>query len=693
MLRQLKDLPLQPINNFFRKDIAGLRAIAVLAVILFHLNPSWIPGGFAGVDIFFVLSGFLITGILWREHQKQQSISLLNFYARRAKRLIPAALFLIIFVLIAASLIYPYWLWDGIFGQAAAGFLYMANVWFALQGGDYFTESLELPQPLLHLWTLGVEEQFYFVLPVLMIVLLFFGKKFGKRALILGLGLTTIASFTLSVILTPDSPTYSFYLLHTRFWEFAVGGLLAVALIDKKTLIPRGLVGFTGQISSGVGLLGILLSFVLLDSTMQYPGYAAALPVISTLLVLATSPTSFINRAIGLKPMVGIGNISYSWYLWHYPPIVFIATFPALSDIQSVSIAFAMGLVGALLSYFLVEKPFRFGKLNSSNSLKVVTVSLVTCIALATLTFVGGVGIARAKLTAAGDSAVGVQESVADMGTSQAPKEPSQTESSANTSIEPVEDASKPEEDSLPRVETLEGQTVLLVGDSHSLHWETAFRQAVEKELGGTLVMHSLLSCPAIDVYVTKLDGSAMRAGCEEHRETFWEAAESADIIILSQAEHYVSRLRDPNGKKIDAEEKSLLWEQAYADWLMLAKQQNGILGVIADNPKMPNNPADCVKYSGNPEECNVNEELVQDIMGEIPSVSQTTRETHLASPETQVFDVYGKICVDQICKAIDNGVGVFSDNQHLSEKWTLAQVSDVVDWLLALANLKADIN
>jgi len=693
MLRQLKDLSLQPINDFFRKDIAGLRAIAVLAVIIFHLNPSWIPGGFVGVDIFFVLSGFLITGILWREHQKYQSINLINFYARRAKRLIPAALFLILTVLVAIVFIYPYWLWDGIFGQASAGLLYMANIWFAFQGGDYFTDSLELPQPFLHLWTLGVEEQFYFVLPVLMIGLLLVGKKSNRRALILGLGFATIASFSLSVLLTPDMPTYSFYLLHTRFWEFAAGGLLAVALTDSRTFTTRGLSGVAGEASSALGLSGILLAFVFLDSTIQYPGYAAALPVVSTLLILAASPTSGINKAIGIKPMVGIGNISYSWYLWHYPPIILLAAFPWLTNIQSVFIAFIVGLFGALVSYFLVEKPFRFGKWNSANPLKVVTMSLVTCITLATVTYTGGLAVARAKILAAGDSAVGVQESITEMDAPPELRVDLSEEASENTTLENSNDLVLPEEVSSPLIETLEGETVLLVGDSHSLHWEVAFREVVENQLGGTLIMHSLLSCPAIDVYVTKLDGSAMRAGCEEHRENFWIAAESADFVILSQAEHYINRLRDSAGKNIETEEKHALWEQAYADWIMLAMQERATIGVIADNPKMPNNPADCVKYSGTPEECDVSETLIQEIMGELPVISKDVRQEYLSSPEKQVFNVYEKICRNQICKASDNGVSIFSDNQHLSEKWTLTQTGEIADWLLALANLKADIN
>lgn len=693
MLRQLRDVSLQPINDFFRKDIAGLRAIAVLAVILFHLNPSWVPGGFAGVDIFFVLSGFLITGILWREYNKYGRISLLNFYARRAKRLIPAAIFLIIAVLIASAFIYPYWLWDGILGQASAGFLYMANIWFALQGGDYFTESLELPQPLLHLWTLGLEEQFYFVLPVLMISLLLLGKNYSRRALILGLGLFTVASFTLSVLLTPEFPTNSFYLLHTRFWEFAVGGLLAIVLTDSSTHIARGLKGIAGQVSSSIGLLGIVLSLVLLDPTVQYPGYAAALPVVSTLLILASSPENFINRMVGIQPMVGVGNISYSWYLWHYPPIVLLATFPGLTNFQSIVLAFTIGLIGAVFSYFMVEKPFRFGKRNIGSPLKVVTLSLVACIALASLTFTGGIGVARAKLAAAGDSAIGIQENIGKIQPVPERATPTPDEEVPSVKSDNVDDVALPESESVPLIETLQGQTVLLVGDSHSLHWEAAFREAVENQLGGTLVMHSLLSCPAIDVYVTKLDGSAMRAGCEEHRETFWDIADEADIIVLSQAEHYVNRLRDPDGKKIEDEAKYTLWKNAYAEWIELINQQSSVLGVVADNPKMPNNPADCVKYSGTPTDCDVNEELVREIMGELPAISHSVREAYLLSPETQVFDVYGKICENKICKASDKGVSVFSDNQHLAEKWTLNQTPEIVEWLLALTNLKADIN
>lgn len=679
---------LRPITNAFRPDIAGLRAVAVIAVVVYHLNPQWLPGGFAGVDIFFVLSGFLITGILWREYLTRGKIRLMEFYARRARRLIPAALFLILAVLVASALVLPFWLMDDVFWQGSSASVYAANIWFALQGADYFTESLELPQPFLHMWTLGVEEQFYFVLPILLVVALAIFARGDRSPKVVAIAVTSVVTFVslgLSVALTPIFAGTSFYLLHTRLWEFGVGAVAAIVMTNSVSA-QQSTVFKGGTVLALAGLAGITASFIMLDDTVAYPSFYAALPVLSTLALLIAHPSVSINRTLGMKPFVAVGNISYSWYLWHYPPIILLAAAGVTMDFPALLLAAGIGLLGALVSYFAIEKPFRFGSFWFTRlpASRVVAVTLLACLFVGSGSAVAAVGVMRHKVLVAGEQAIipAVEMPVSSREESRPPQPSAQRVES---------DTAQPGalEETVPAVHTLEGKTVVLVGDSHSLHWEDAFAQAVS-ELGGTLVMHSLLSCPAIDVYVTKLDGSAMREGCREHRSEFWQVAESADIVVLSQAEHYIDRLRGPDGQRLSESEREVLWSQAYRAWLEQASELDAVIGVVADNPKMPGNPATCVLYSTDPSECDASRAKVDEIMGALPSLSHKARAAGLPNTDN-VLPVFEWICDDNVCRASDVDGAIFADNQHLATEWALEKVPAVQQYLLTLLNQKAD--
>lgn len=330
----------------FRTDIQGLRALAVLSVVLFHAGVSYLPGGFTGVDVFFTISGFLITSIIVRDLEKNE-FSILEFYKRRISRIFPA-LFAMLALTIFVGMIslMPSELRDlGQSSAAAAGFV--SNIYFWKTTG-YFDGSAEV-KAVLHTWSLGVEEQFYIFWPVIVSVIF---KYFRNN--ITSIFLLIIAtSFSLALIVGIDKPQMSFYLLPMRAWELAIGGL--VALGGAPRLKP--------PIANAAAIMGIGLivgGVLLIDETMPFPAPWAVVPCLGVALLLAYGERAVTARLLNLKPVQWIGGISYSLYLWHWPIIVYyrIETGHDLTPIDTAILTFA-SLIFAAASFRFIEGPFQ----------------------------------------------------------------------------------------------------------------------------------------------------------------------------------------------------------------------------------------------------------------------------------------------------------------------------------------------
>ena len=369
-------------NIKYRSDIDGLRALAVLSVILFHINTKWVPGGFLGVDIFFVISGYLITLILTKEVATTNKINIINFYKRRIKRIIPALLFVLIPVFITGFLIMAP---DDLLSLSKSmvwSFFSAANIYFysSIDTGYFATGSSELP--FLHLWSLGVEEQFYILWPFVVLYLLHYIQSVQKQLLLVSILL--IASLVWAQLIIVQNHSFAYYMLPTRSWELLAGAFTALLVHSgfRTTNLINNLMAF-------VGLLAIILSFIFVSESAPVPG-VAALPAIigATLLILSgVSYQTYVGRLLSFRVFVAIGLVSYSAYLWHWPILAFLHYALVEIDLTIAFIVILTTFTMATVSYLLIETPLRKNNISTKNiflwyfivpAIVIVTVSTIT---------------------------------------------------------------------------------------------------------------------------------------------------------------------------------------------------------------------------------------------------------------------------------------------------------------------------
>jgi len=334
----------------YRREIDGLRALAVVPVILFHAGFEPMSGGYVGVDVFFVISGYLITSILIRE-LLEGDFSILRFYERRARRILPA-LFVVLAVTVGlgVAIMLPYELNDLGRGLTAVVF-FLSNVLFWKQSG-YFAAASEL-NPLIHTWSLAVEEQFYVLFPPVLWLL----WRLGQRWVWIGIGLAFIVSLALAEVMSVRASSANFFLLPTRAWELMAGALIALWL--QNTPAPSGRAGEALALG---GVVAIMLAIGLFDAGSPFPSLRALLPVLGTVaIILGASPNTVTGRVLGWRGFVGVGLISYSAYLWHQPLFAFARLtgssehLPPLLAVGLIALTFAL----AWATWVYVERPFR----------------------------------------------------------------------------------------------------------------------------------------------------------------------------------------------------------------------------------------------------------------------------------------------------------------------------------------------
>ena len=635
----------------FRPDIEGLRGIAILLVLLFHAGLPWTPGGFVGVDVFFVISGFLITGKLWRESQQPGGLNITRFYAWRIRRLLPAALVAVALIALVGLLLAAPLDRSELAADGAASALSIANMRF-IGSVDYFAATSS-PSPFLHFWSLSVEEQFYLVWPALIVLLTWRGG--GSRRLIAALFIGVAASFALSMWLTDASPARAFYLLPTRVWQLGVGGLLALV----------GVMGTSRRAGAlaWAGLAAVAVAGVALTAEMPYPGLAALLPTAGAVALLygGAAPGGPV-RLLAAAPLRFLGKISYSLYLWHWPllvlPIMFLER--ALTGVEIVaSIAVAIGV--SWLSWRFVEQPFRYGdRSRRATSWSAIRIGVAGILSVALFTQ----GLAAALPS----SAVAVQPTPSPSGSPVASDGPI----TLPADLTPTLASARDDEERLrsdgclafERVTTppnceygVKGSaiTIALVGDSHASHWFPAI-EAVALERGWRLLTFVKVSCSFTTLVQRNL---ALK---REYREC--TAFNEATVARLNQIKPALTII--VNRRTFRPITEGITSALAGAALGEMVARIPGATAILVDTPDPGRDVPACLsKHPSDIRACLFTQDAADN--REIGIAERVAADVSGAT----LIDLTGNICAAWPCSPISGSVLIYRDEDHMTETFS----------------------
>jgi peptidoglycan/LPS O-acetylase OafA/YrhL len=640
-------------NQSFRPDIEGLRAIAVIEVVAFHCGLPLFRSGFIGVDVFFVLSGYLITGLLVAEKSAAGSISLIDFYARRIRRLLPASTLTLLATLAAAVPILAPQELEFASRAARATALYLANMFFADNAADYFAANART-NPLLHTWSLAVEEQFYLIWPALIgLVMRLRGSPWHRLA---PLGAVTVVSLVASIWLTRHSPEFAFYGLPTRAWEFGVGGLASMWRIESSRSSSAW--SLTGWL--GLGLL--LASGDLISPAWGFPGWPAVLPVVGTVAVLlagAQAGAAGPWRVLALRPLQVVGRLSYSWYLWHWPCLVLAAALlPGLVPPARAAVALAsLGI--AAISFHRIERPVRFHPL----LLRHVRLTLLLGAALTAISLLAAVYCLhlahalqnsprmRPLATAVTDIAAMPREDCVALGTS--------------TDVKSCAFGAQ------------ESPTVIvLFGDSHAIQWFNALER-IATDHRWRLVTYLKSGCPATDIRPTT-HGAGFGENC-----TAWRAGAIDRINALHPAAVVVGNSSDYVAAPGAADERIGVplaeWRAGTRRTLLAMAASGSRVLLMRDTPHPPYDVPTCLARSlrqGWRESPSCDFPAADALRAEVAD-AESAAASDLA--DVAIVDMTAFLCHAGTCQATGAGAPAYRDDNHLTGSFaaTLAPVLD----------------
>jgi peptidoglycan/LPS O-acetylase OafA/YrhL len=625
----------------FRPDIEGLRGIAVLMVVLFHCGLPGLSGGFVGVDVFFVLSGYLITGILVNEIIKTSKLSPVQFYSRRVRRLLPAsALTLLVTLLVGAFIQSPHEL-DNTGHAARATALYMSNIFFDKNAGDYFAMDVRT-NPLLHTWSLAVEEQFYLFWPLMILLGLRICRS--MKALVIVLAALTLISLGTSVYYTEKVGTFAFYELPARAWEFGMGGL-AVLLPRGKLKIP-----FRWWVAFGwVGIILILTSAHLILGDTHFPGWIALIPVIGTVTVLVAGteyPCSGIGILLCSKPLQVLGRLSYSWYLWHWPFLVFSTSLlPNISFTGKATAAIA-SLALAAVTYHLIENPIRF----NPSLIKHPGLSVLMAIIITTFLF----GAALLSMWFASQMANEPRMKAINSAINDVTRLPRS---------QCVSDWQSPEVKTCDFGAASARITIVLFGDSHAIQWFNPLQRIVESN-GWKLVTMVKSACGAFDI----TRGVRAAAACSR-----WRTDAISKIIALHPSVVFLGNSTSILGAEDNQGVLPSLDELRVATrrTLGVLTQANLSVAIMRDNPffayDVPTCLARSARHSWYPGgSCEADKSTVLNA-----AVFESEKAGARDLSNVHFIDITDRLCHMDICWAVQEDTVIYRDNHHLTGSFT----------------------
>ena len=607
-------------------QIQGLRALAALLVTIFHAK--FVSGGFIGVDIFYVISGYLITGLILREIEISGTLNLRLFYQRRIKRLLPTSVFVLFATAIVGFFVLPAITRDALGRDLFAAATYVSNYLFAWWENDY--QNLDAtPSPFIHYWSLAVEEQFYVIWPILILFL----SRFGKRAVLYGVGAITAASLILSIQQTQTSPIWAFYSLPTRAWELGIGALLL--------FIPTAF--WKSRFLPWLGAIGLAVATLIFDENTAFPGVNALLPVISTAILIGSISQwpRFFNDLSNNRISQWLGAISYPLYLWHWPALVLPSS--ALGRPLSVKERMICILVTILLAHWTskyIEQPLRHKNIAGKKVfLFFVSTTLISL----------GAGLA---ISSTATSIISIKGTDYKFDLVNVMKKPSIYLDGCHVNY------GEPESGECTYGDINSKTTIVLYGDSHAAQWFPAL-EVLAKERGFKLVSLTKSACPSVDV--PRDDRGAFKAvDCDQWRVNsiarIQELAPTA--VIMSNFQYFTPPSEYPDRNK--------WWSDGQTRLLSSLRGSSNNLVYINDTPHPSRDIPNCLA-SRNSSSCDSTEKTPIQII-----------------PGFEKIDPTPWFCTD-ICPAFLDGYVVYRDASHLTVDAALASKSRLEAALVAL--------
>lgn len=627
-----------------RRDVQGLRGVAVLVVVLYHAGVPLAPGGFVGVDVFFVISGYLITRLLVDEAQAHGRIDLPAFLARRARRLLPAALTTVLAVALLSLWYYPPLERDAILGAARAASLYVANLWFTLQAVDYLGGHAA-SNPMLHMWSLGVEEQFYLVWPLAVAAAVRWWPGPDARARAAGLvaviGLVSLAG---CVVLTSASQPWAFFGMPARAWEFALGALVCLHAQRLRALPPAVARG-----AAVAGVLAVLAAVLLMNDRMLFPGAWALLPAAGSALLLAgleRADDGLARRLLSQAVMVRVGDVSYAWYLVHWPVLAAVAAWTPRPGEWARALAVLASWLLAVALYRFVEQPWRRGRLALAAPWRVLFAALLGTVGAALLL----TGLRRHEAGA--------------------PVDPVQARyAAARSDASPVYARGCHADFAVTRAVACEAgvagaeRTVVLLGDSHAAHWFPALER-LARESGWRLLSLTKSGCPAVQVTVVNAALRRPYVECDRWREDALRRIAEAKpwLVVLGSSAAY----------GVPAPQ----WEEGLRRTLAALEGAGaGSVAVLRDTPLPGFDVPVCLARAaqrGQPAAvaCAIDFDAA---LAPGNPIAEAERRAVAAAANARWVDMSAAICPGRHCDPEVDGLVRFSDASHLSARQSVA--------------------
>lgn len=716
-----------------RRDIEGLRAVAVIAVLAYHAGVPGLAGGFIGVDSFLVISGFLITGLLIDERERDGRLNLVTFYARRARRLLPISTVVLAVTALVAALVLPATALRSLGIDIAASAGFGLNFVLAARGTDYLAGDVD-PSAIQHYWSLAVEEQFYVVWPAL-IAIISIGATRPLRRIGITIGGIVATSLAASIAFSASAPTWSYFGLHTRAWELGVGALAALAVRSQRFDRPLPVAG------GWLALAGLIIAVIICGDAAAFPGWVAVLPVGTTAaLILAGGHTSrrSVATVLSLPPLQWIGARSYSLYLWHWPALVLAPhildrELTPLDTVGVVAIAVALSAVG----HRVIENPIRFSTQLAARP----TRSLVLGLGLIVIALSAGIAtIVRQPdlatgVVAAAPEAIAPTTTATATTTSLVISDLSTTSTSTtvpppppkidNRSDEPPAavlaalDAIVLPDNVRPSIYEANGDTaslystrchqfleasvtgpcvfgavdgdftIGLLGDSHAAQWFDPIN-TIATDNGWRLIAHTQGGCPIIDVVTWNRGAGTMLTQCGPWRNAVLDEfeAEGVDVVIVSQ--HW-GLLSSPDGVSVSASE----WESGLPALFDRIRAGGAEPILLLDTPDpYDSTPACASSHRNDLRPCEPGRLRTGE--REVRAAASASADAH----EVGIIDPHRWLCVDATpddgddtsrCPIVIGDILVFRDSHHLTN--TIAQWltplldAQLVPWLTARAN------